>query len=51
MTNSKKGEHIIKEISKSNNCEKIDFEKATKGFLAMYQSVKTNEKRDNFLMI
>ena len=27
MTNSKKGEHIIKEISKSNNCEKIDFGK------------------------
>ena len=48
MTNSKKGEKIIKEISKNNNCEEIDFEKATKGFLAMYQPVKTNEKREKF---
>lgn len=48
MTNSKKGEQIIKEISKNNNCEEVDFEKATKGFLAMYQPVKTNEKREKF---
>ena len=48
MTNSKKGCEIIQELSKNNRCEEIDFEKATKGFLAMYQPVKNNDRREMF---
>ena len=48
MTNSKKGYEIIQELFENNRCEEIDFEKATKGFLAMYQPVKNNDRRDAF---
>ena len=48
MTNSKKGYEIIQELFENNRCEEIDFEKATKGFLAMYQPVKNNSKRKEF---
>ena len=48
LTNSKKGDEVIKNISLNNIVEEIDVEKATKGFLAMFQSVKYNAKREEF---
>lgn len=50
MTNSNKGLKIIQELSKYNNCKKIEFEKATKDFFAMYQPVKSNPKREQFFV-
>ena len=48
LTHTEKGEVLIKELNKTNRAEEIDVEKATKGFLAMFQPVKKNEKRTQF---
>lgn len=48
LTHTKKGDNIIKELTKTNKVEEIDVEKATKGFLAIFQPVKKNERREQF---
>lgn len=48
LTHTKKGYEVIKEITKENRAEEIDVEKATKGFLAIFQPVKKNERREQF---
>jgi hypothetical protein len=48
LTHTEKGYEIIKELSKDNRAEEIDVEKATKGFLAIFQPVKYNAKREQF---
>lgn len=48
LTHTKKGDKIIKELTKTNKVEEIDVERATKGFLAIFQSVKRNERREQF---
>ena len=48
LTNSYKGQRIIKELSNYNTVEEIDVEDAVQGFLAMFQPVKHNWKRDKF---
>lgn len=48
LTHTKKGDKIIKELTKTNKVEEIDVEKATKGFLAIFQPVKRNERREQF---
>lgn len=48
LVNSEKGEHIIEIISKKHKAQEISVEEATKGFLAMFQSVKENRKRKQF---
>lgn len=50
LTHTEKGDKIIKELAKTNKAEEIDVEKATKGFLAIFQSVKENEKRAQFFL-
>lgn len=48
LTHTKKGDNIIKKLTKTNKVEEIDVEKATKGFLAIFQPVKKNERREQF---
>lgn len=48
LTNTDKGLNIINKLKENNNVEEISVEDATNGFLAMFQSVKTNEKREQF---
>lgn len=48
LTNSIKGNEIVKEIGKENILEEITYEQATKGFLAMFKSVKNNARRNEF---
>ena len=48
LTNSYKGQRIIKELSNYNTVEEIDVEDAVQGFLAMFQPVKHNWKRNKF---
>lgn len=48
LTNTEKGRKIIEELKINNKVEEIDVEKATKGFLAMFQPVKNNDKREEF---
>ncbi len=48
LTNSKKGEEVIKNISESNKIKEIDVKQATDGFLAMFQPVKYNTNRNQF---
>lgn len=48
LTHTEKGEALIKELNKTNRAEEIDVEKATKGFLAIFQPVKKNDKRSQF---
>ena len=48
LANSEKGKFIIEELGKNNTLEEITYEQATKGFLAMFQPVKMNPKRDAF---
>lgn len=48
LTHTKKGQEIIEEIIKENKGEEIDVSKATDGFLAIFQPVKNNEKREEF---
>lgn len=48
LTHTEKGYNIIKEITKQNKAEEIDVEKATAGFLAIFKSVKKNDKREQF---
>lgn len=48
LTHTGKGDKIIKELAKNNKSQEIDVEKATKGFLAIFQPVKKNDKREQF---
>ena len=48
LTHTKKGEALIKELNKKNRAEEIDVDKATNGFLAIFQPVKKNDKRAQF---
>ena len=48
LTNTNKGNEIMVEIGQQNIIEEISYEQATNGFLAMFQSVKMNEKRNEF---
>lgn len=50
LTHTKKGDNIIRELAKVNKVEEIDVEKATKGFLAIFQSVKMNKRREEFFL-
>lgn len=50
LTHTKKGDNIIKELTKTNKVEEIDVEKATKGFLAIFQPVKMNKRRKEFFI-
>ena len=49
LTNSEKGYNFIKKLKSKNNIQEIGVEEATKGFLAMFQSVKYNNNREKFL--
>lgn len=49
LTNSEKGYKLIKKLKQKNNVEEIRVDEATKGFLAMFQSVKYNYNREKFL--
>lgn len=48
LANSEKGKKIVQELGKNNTLEEITYEQATKGFLAMFQSVKSNPRREEF---
>lgn len=48
LTHTEKGNKIIEKLKETNRVEEIDVEKATKGFLAIFQPVKKNEKRKQF---
>lgn len=48
LANSIKGNRIISELAKTNIVEEITYEEATKGFLAMFQSVRNNIRREEF---
>lgn len=48
LANTEKGINIIEKLALSNKVEEITVEEATKGFLAMFQSVKRNSKREEF---
>lgn len=48
LTHTEKGDKIIKELAKNNKSQEIDVENATKGFLAIFQPVKINDKREQF---
>lgn len=48
LTHTGKGDKIIKELAKNNKSQEIDVENATKGFLAIFQPVKVNDKREQF---
>ena len=48
LVHTDKGRNIINLLSKKNKVQEIDVEKATNGFLAMFQSVKKNGKREQF---
>lgn len=48
LVHTDKGKNIINLINKKNRVEEIDVEKATNGFLAMFQPVKKNGKREQF---
>lgn len=48
LVHNLKGKKIIEELSTNNNVQEIDVEKATKGFLAMFQPVKNNDRREVF---
>ena len=48
LTHTEKGDKIIKELAKNNKSQEIDVENATKGFLAIFQPVKVNDKREQF---
>ena len=48
LTNSEKGERLIKELSKNHRVEEINVNSAVNGFLAMFQSVKYNNSRSKF---
>lgn len=48
LANTEKGNEIVKQLGVSNKLEEIDVEKATKGFLAMFQPVKINSNRTKF---
>ena len=48
LVNSLKGQTIIEELSKKHKLKEISFEKATKGFLAMFYPIKKNKNRDVF---
>lgn len=48
LTNSDKGQQIIREIKKINRIEEIKVKDAVDGFLAMLQPVKYNIKRNQF---
>ena len=49
LTNSEKGYKFIKKLKQKNKVEEIRVDEATKGFLAMFQSVKYNYNREKFL--
>lgn len=48
LTNTVKGKKIIEELAKDNIVEEISIDKAVNGFFAMFQSVKYNDKREEF---
>ena len=48
LVHTDKGRNIINLLNKKNRVEEIDVEKATNGFLAMFQPVKKNGKRAQF---
>lgn len=48
LTHTENGKNIIDILSQKNKVAEIDVEKATNGFLAMFQSVKKNDKREQF---
>lgn len=48
LANSEKGKKIIEELASQNEILQIGVKEATDGFLAMFQSVKMNAKREEF---
>lgn len=48
LAHTDKGRNIINLLNEKNRAEEIDVEKATNGFLAMFQPVKKNGKRKQF---
>lgn len=48
LTNSEKGDRLIKELYEDHRIEEINVDMAVNGFLAMFQSVKYNKKRTEF---
>lgn len=48
LTHTKKGNNIIKEIAKTHKVNEIDVEKSINNFLAMFQPIKKNNKREQF---
>ena len=48
LVHTDKGRNIINLLNEKNRVEEIDVEKATNGFLAMFQPVKKNGKREQF---
>lgn len=48
LTNSEKGRKIIEELTNQNKILEISVKEATDGFLAMFQSVKRNARREEF---
>lgn len=48
LTHTENGKNIIDILSQKNKVAEIDVEKATNGFLAMFQPVKKNDKREQF---
>lgn len=48
LTNSEKGNKLVRELSKSHILEEINVEAAVNGFLAMFQPVKYNNRRKEF---
>lgn len=49
LTHTEKGKKVVQEIAKANTLKQIDVDKATKGFLAMFQPVKLNKNRTEFM--
>lgn len=48
LTNSNRGYELINYLSATHNTKEIQVEDAVKGFLAMFQPVKRNQKRESF---
>lgn len=48
LTNSYKGKDIIEKLSSSHKIKEIEVKEAVDGFLAMFQSVKKNNRREEF---
>lgn len=48
LVNSEKGQKVIEELATENTVVEIGVKEATDGFLAIFQSVKRNERREAF---